>query len=277
VQRPGSRVSLFSPGYFREQFQLTEEDILFLRNYASSDFADRGVRREMVRIANKAALRVASRMEQLRWQTLLTGVWTYMGTSVDFGVPGGNTITPAVAWDTVATATPMADIRLWTLTTLRKYRIKRMWINQKTANDILATDEVSDMLTAVGGRGRGFINDVNEALAFFVPGAPPFEIYDEWYQDETTTAGVVSVGAEIPFIPDDVVYFEHTPMGQNVGELTVTPNLQNGSLDSPGSGIIWAFNDKTNEPGNPYMEFISGFNGGPRLFRPFDVFTADVS
>ncbi len=276
VQAGGAHILVYNAGYYRESFELNEADIIFLRNFNNLNFEDRGVQQEMEKIAKKAALRVANRMEKLRWDTLLTGIWTFMGQAIDFGIPGGNTLTPAVAWDTPATATPLVDIRVWMLA-LRKYKIKRMYMNQKTANDFLATDEVSGLLFAVGGRQAELVNDVNRLVQFHIPGAPPIEIYDGWYQDETTPAGVVTVGVPIPFIPDDIVYFDIKPMGDNVGDLAITPNLQNGTVDSLGSGIIWGMEDNTNKLGNPNVEFVSGFNGGPRLFRPQDIHKADVS
>jgi hypothetical protein len=277
VQAGGARVLVYNPGYYREAYQLEEGDILFLRNYNNLNFADRGVQNEMEKIARKAALRVANRMEKLRWDTLLTGIWTFMGQNIDFGIPVGNTLTPAVAWDSPATALPLDDLRTWSHVSLRKYKIERVYMNQKTGNDFLATDQVSALLLAVGGRQSSLVNDINALVQFHIPGHPPIEIYDGWYQDETTPAGVVTVGNPITFVPDDIVYFDIKPMGDNVGDLTVTPNLQNGTVDTPGSGVIWGTEDNTDKLGNPNMEFVSGFNGGPRLFRPQDVFKADVS
>lgn len=277
VQAGGAHILVYNPAFYREAYQLEEGDILFLRNYNSLNFSERGIQNEMEKIAKKAALRVANRMEKLRWDTLLTGLWTFMGQVIDFGIPGGNTLTPAVAWDTPATATPLADLRTWSLVSLRKYKIKKLMMNQKTANDFLATDEISALLLAVGGRQSSLVNDINALVQFHIPGHPPIEVYDGWYQEETYPAGVVTVGNPISFIPDDLIYFDIKPMGDDVGDLTITPNLQNGSIDALGSGIIWGMEDNTDKLGNPNVEFVSGFNGGPRLYRPQDTFKADVS
>jgi len=62
-----------------------------------------------------------------------------------------------------------------------------------------------------------------------------------------------------------------------VGDVVVQPNLQEGSIENPGAGIFVILEDKTmTNRGNPHMDVIAGFNGGPRMIRPQDVLTAQV-
>lgn len=278
VQRPAKRSNIYAGGFYREAFELDEAEILFLTNFATLDFTDRGIREEMNAINVKGMHRVANRMEQLRWTTLFNGTWSWQGQTVDFGVPGGNVLTPSVAWTTPATAVPLTDIRNWVTVALRKYRVRRIWMNQVTANNMLATTQIANLLSAVGGRQEDLRNDPNALLKFHFPGAPEIVVYDGWYTTETETAGVISQSAPISFIPDNALYFEIQPKDNGkVGEISMTPNLQNGSIDVPGEGIIFATKDKSDDPGNPRMEFISGFNGAPRLILIPDIFTGDVS
>lgn len=281
VQRPGRRIVEYTAGFYREVFVLEEDEILFLRSFRSSDLRLRGIMEEIERMSEKARRRIATRREYERWNTLFTGIYTYLGQDIDFGVPAGNQVTPAVAWDTPATATPLTDLRTWLTVDFRKYRISEIVMNQKTANDMLATDEVTTLLAAIGGRQAELRNDPSALLNFSVPGAPPILIYDEWYQTESLDGSDVDklvLSDPVGFVPDDLIYFHHMPQGDPIGDFVMGPNLQNGSVDRLGSGVFVVIDDKTEEePKNPRIELIAGFNGGPRLMRPFDCLTADVS
>lgn len=281
VQRPGRRVVEYRAGFYREKLDLDEDTILHLRDYGNSNLALRGVQNEIEAALLKARRRIQTRMEYERWNTIFTGIYTYLGLATDFGVPGGNRVTPTVPWATAATATPLKDIRTWVTETFRKYRIDEIVMNQKTANKMLATTEVSTLLSAVGGRQAELRNDPSALLNFSFPGAPPIRVYDEWYQTETLDGSdkdKLVLSAPVGFVPDDLLYFVHRPMGESVGDFVMTPNIQNGSVNALGSGVFVVIDDKTeDDPGNPRIEVIAGFNGGPRLRRPFDVLTGDVS
>ena len=57
----------------------------------------------------------------------------------------------------------------------------------------------------------------------------------------------------------------------------MTLNLSNGSVDAPAPGkFILVDEHISDRPGNPFIDVVGGFVGGPRLKRGFDVLTATV-
>jgi hypothetical protein len=62
-----------------------------------------------------------------------------------------------------------------------------------------------------------------------------------------------------------------------IGDIVMSLNLSNGSVDSPAPGKFILVDEHIEDKLlNPYIDVIGGFYGGPRLKRPFDTLTATV-
>lgn len=284
----------FSPGAYKEIIRFNEGDILRLRELGMNDQSKRGIRQHLNENALALNNRIEARMELLRWQAIFTGTYVYAGKTISFGVPSGNNVAPAVPWGfndgsgnfTTANpaATPIQDMRYWILggyQQFRKYIISKIIMNPNTERMILDNPNVQSLIQSrFASDSYEKAHSAGALLSFLVPGMPPVEVYKGWYQTETynNTTGAISVSNAVYFIPDGSIYFEcKLPDENKIGDVVMTLNLSNGSIDAPTPGkFILVSEHLADRPGNPYIDLIGGFYGAPRLYRGFDTLTATV-
>lgn len=292
VQEGGNRTQEFDPGYWKETMLWGEDRILYLRELGQNDRSKRGIRQYIDRGIDRLNRRLEAKVELLRWQSIFSGGWTWMGKTLSFGIPSGNRATPIGAvWSTDGvsannSALPLQDIRYWTtggLANYRKYKIRKMIMNPNTARWILDNSNVRSYVQNALANPAVAQYALNDVLKFFIPGAPIAEIYDGWYQTESVDAdGKITVGNAIYFIADGYIYFETAlPDGDVIGEFVEGVHLAGGSIDSPGYGKFLVMEEciapgTRGGPKNPFIEATAGVYGGPKLDRPFDVLTAYV-
>jgi hypothetical protein len=292
VNRRQFRTQQYQPGAYREFIRFNEPEILRLRELGKNDQSQRGIRQHLNENALVLNNRLESRMEFLRWQAIFNGSYVYDGKTVDFGIPGNHNVAPTVPWGNSASgvfttanssATPVQDMRYWLLggyAPFRKYKVSKIIMNPNTARMVLDNSGVQSLIQNRFAAETYKQHDINAVMAFLVPGMPPIEIYQGWYQSETidNTTGQISVGDAIFYIPDGKLFFEcKLPDGNKIGDIQMSLNLSNGSVDAPATGkFILVDEHIADKPGNPYIDVFCGFNGGPRLKRPFDVLTATV-
>lgn len=286
------RTQQYAPGAYKEFIRFNEGDILRLRELGLNDQSKRGIRQHLNENALVLNNRIESRMELLRWQSIFNGTYVYDGKTVDFGKPANHDVSPAIPWGnsvggsfTTANnaATPIADLRYWLMggyAPFRKYKKTKIIMNPNTARVFLDNTAVQSLIQNRFASESYKMHDINAVVQFLVPGAPAIEIYEGWYQSEATdpVTGAITVGDAIFFIPDGKLYFEcKLPDGNKIGDVVMSLNLSNGSVDAPTAGKFIIVDEKIEEnPGNPYIDVIGGFYGGPRLKRAFDVLTASV-
>lgn len=286
------RTQQFAPGYYKEVIRFNEGDILKLRELGQNDQSKRGIRMHLNENALVLNNKIEARMELLRWQAIFNGTYVYDGKTVDFGKPAANNVVPTIPWGTFVgpvftvnpAATPVQDVRYWVMggyAPFRKYKITKMLMNKNTARVFLDNPNVQSLIQNRFAAETYKMHDINEVLQFLVPGCPPVEMYDAWYQNESEdpVTGLITVGDAIYFVPDGRVFFEcKLPDGNKVGDVALTLNLSNGSVDAPAVGKFIIVDEHIQDrPGNPYIDVIGGFYGGPRLKRAFDVLTANVA
>jgi hypothetical protein len=287
------RTQQYSPGAYKEFIRFNEGDILRLRELGLNDQSKRGIRQHLNENAMALNNRIEARMELLRWQAIFQGTYIYDGRTVSFGKPSYNNVTPTVPWGandgagnfTTAnsSATPIMDMRYWTMggyAPFRKYVITKIIMNPNTERMVLDNPSVQSLIQNRFAAETYKQHNINEIMGFLVPGMPPIEIYKGWYQSETinATTGQLTVGNAIYFIPDGSIFFEcKLPDSNKIGDVVMTLNLSNGSVDSPAPGKFILVDEHIEDrPGNPYIDVIGGFYGGPRLKRAFDTLTATV-
>ena len=287
------RTQQFSPGYYKEFIRFTEEDILHLRELGLNDQSKRGIRMHLNENALVLNNKIEARMELLRWQAIFNGTYVYDGKTVNFGKPAANNVAPVNPWGfndgsgnfttTNPAATPIQDMRFWVeggYAPFRKYKITKIVMNPNTARMVLDNPAVQSLIQNRFAAESYKDHNVSALMSFLVPSMPPIEVYKSWYQNETTdpVSGQITVGNAVFFIPDGSIFFEaKLPDNNKIGDVAMTLNLSNGSIDSPAPGKFILVDEHVEDrPGNPYIDVLGGFYGGPRLKRAFDTLTATV-
>jgi hypothetical protein len=302
IQSFGSRVQEYIAPEYKEAIHYDEDKILNFRELGQNDTSKRGIRQLINEDIKRLNRRLEARIEKLRWDNIFNGGFTYQGKTFSFGIPAGNNATPITAvWssDGVSannSANPLIDIRYWLeggLSKFRKYTVTNIIMNPNTARWILDNTNTRAFLTSYGANPMLGEYTVNKVLGLLLPGAPPVEIYNGWFQNEsvgtgTTSTGIAAVPGQITvsdavfFIPDGKIFFEAAlPGGDKIGEFVEGIHLASGTVDSPGFGkyIVPEENiapGTKGGPGNPYIDVIAGLRGGVKLDRAFDVLTATV-
>lgn len=291
IQSFGTRVQEFEPPAYKEAILYDEKKILKLRELGQNDRSRRGIRQYIDKDIDRLNRRLEARIEKQRWDALFTGGFSYQGLTFSYGIPSGNRAVPLGAlWslDGVsanALANPLIDFRYWVtggLSTYRKYKIQKAVMNPNTARWFM--DNANTRSYVQNAFANPNINnyDINQVLAFFIPGAPKVEIYDGWYQTESVVNGKITVSDAVYFIPDGFIWFQTAlPGNENLGEFVQALNLASGTVDSPGFGKFLVVEEciapgTRGGPKNPFIDIVSGVYGGVKLDRPFDVLTAKV-
>ena len=286
------RTMIFSSGAYKEFIRFNEADILRLRELGLNDQSKRGIRQHLNENMLVLNNRIESRIELLRWMTLLNGSYVYDGKTIDFGVPSTNSIAPTVPWGnsaggaftTVNTAAdPFSDLLYWLtggISQWRKFKITSIIMNPNTERMFLLNPKVQDLIRMrfAAADFRGF--SMEGILGFLLPGIPPIQIYKGWYQSESEdpVTGQITVGDAIYFIPDGKIFFEvQVPGGGSLGDFQMSLSLANGSIDNPQPGKFLIVKEMLEQhPENPYIDLIGGFYGGPRLKYPWGILSATV-
>ncbi len=296
IQSFGTRVTQFSPPAYKEKILYDEDKILYLRELGQNDPSKRGIRQYITEDINRLNRRMEARIEYERWQTIFNGGFSWMGKTFSYGVPTQNNVVPlGQNWSTDglnanAGANPIVDYRYWTqggYAPFRKYKIKKCIMSANTARWFLDNANTRSYIQNALANQTFNSYDINAVIGFFIPGAPPVEIYDGWYQTEslstdTNTPSRIITSDAIYFIPDGKLFFEcHLPDGDKIGEFTQGLNLASGSVDQPGFGKFLVVEENIapgtkGGPGNPYIDIIGGVYGGVNMRRPFDILTGTV-
>jgi hypothetical protein len=288
----GTRVQKFEPPAFKESIHYDEKKILHLRQLGQNDRSMRGIRQYIDKDVDRLNRRLEARIEKLRWDAIFTGGFSYMGETFSYGIPALNQVTPLGAdWslDGIGAnnaANPIVDIRYWTTggnARFRKYKITKMIMNGNTARWLLDNSEVRGYIQNAFANPNLGQYDINTTLQFFIPGCPPVEIYNGWYQTESVDGDdKIVVSDAIFFVPDGYIFFEASlPGGDMIGEFVQGVHLASGSIDDPGFGKFLVIEENVapgtkGGPKNPYIDITAGVYGGAKLDRPFDVLTAKV-
>ena len=293
IQSTGTRVQEFEPPAYKESILYNEEKILYLRELGQNDSSKRGIRQFIDLDVDKLNRRLEARIEYLRWQAIFGGQFTYFGKTFVYGIPAANTVVPTVLWsldgiNANASANPIQDLRFWLTggqANYRKYKFSKIVMNPNTVRWILDNANTQALIKTYFSAENFGDYDVSKVLKMLLPGLPPIEVYNGWYQSETVdaTTGNVTVGDAIFFVPDGKIFFEASlPDGDKIGEFVQGLNLGSGTIDNPGFGKFLIIEDNTapgtrGGPKNTFIDITAGVYGGPKLDRPFDVLTAACS
>ncbi|MBB6053267.1 hypothetical protein [Armatimonas rosea] len=278
VNRVGEKVYESDPGAYGE-FETVDETEMTNRGAGFPAGMDIPIDiRDLVSDAQyHLTVRQVSRMKQVAWALALSQTITVL-------LPGGGvgwqesytgqTLTPATPWSTLATSTPLADLRSLQPTygfgTSNKFNSQaRLIMNSVTKNYLLGNTNAADL----GGKrveNGATINDlpgINRILV--AQDLPPIEVWDDGYIDDA--------GAFQLYIPNGrALVVGARPTGETPGEFQLTRNMNNPN----GEPAPYAFvddrtkGDKKSVP--PRIDVHQGFNGGPVVERPSQLVTLVV-
>jgi hypothetical protein len=272
VQEVGTSRFSADPGVYGEFMRLDEEDLLRRRQFGTwSDRVnlDDLIARMQVRLLDRRYARI----KQIGWSLATTGAFSVAG-------PNGvilhkdqftlQSFNAAVAWSTVATATPLADFRAMKLKA-RGYSLDfgagaTAYMNQTTFNNMISNTNSADL---AGRRTSGLagvlsLADTNMVLAG--EGLPRIVIYEGGYKADG--------GTWTQFLADGKVLIKGSrPGNRPLGNYRMTLNINNNPPQgAPGSYTAV----KVNEEIPVTVEVHDGHNGGPVLYYPAGLIVASV-
>ena len=273
VKKTGAKRYQVEPGVYGEFEAIDEQELTRRRQFGS--FATAINIDDLVMVAqDKLLQRRYDRMEYIGWTLLSTGT---------FAVPAPNgsvlhtdsysqqTYASAVPWATVATATPLADLRAVQLLS-RGHSVDFgagaiAYFTRVTANRLLSNNNSAD-LYGRRTQGLGIINSLADANRLFAgDDLPTFQINDQGYIDDT--------GVFRTFIPDGkVIIVGRRPNNAPVMDYAMTRNANNANL-APGPYMMVEDNAMLNRPPRE-INVHDGHNGGPRMYFPSAIVAMSV-
>lgn len=271
----------FSPGAYQEAKRFGEKDLISLRRLG--DIGARGVTGLtsgaldfMGRAGEDLKFKLTNRLNKLAWDTLFTGVYSHMGqVKANFNTPAVNTVQCASDWSIAASSTPFTDLYqiLKTNPTFFKYIIKEIVINPVTEAAMLNSAQARSVII----NNYAAVGDINVLGKILYPGLPTIKVCKDAWQDQTTSGGKIVNGLAQYFVPDYKILaipdFGGSLYGA-YGELQMVYNMNDPSatVQSPAIGL-YTFVDELGltQRKAPYLEIVTGFNGGPNLMRSNDV------
>lgn len=271
VKFTGGKSYLMQPGTYGEFEVLDERQLTTRRPWGTfNGTIDVG---DLIREAqDKLMIRRLDRIEQIIWTLLATGTFAVAspnGPILHTDSFTTQTFAAGTPWATVASATPLADLRAIQLKS-RGYSVdfgarSRMYMNRTTFNALLGNTNAADL---GGRRGQGLstINgpqQVNELLA--MDDLPTIVIYDGGYYDDTGTFQL--------FVPNNKVIVVGARRDNDpVGEYRMTRNVNNPGM-TPGP-YMRVIDDPDRIPRS--IEIHDGHNGGPVIYHPAAIVVATV-
>jgi hypothetical protein len=282
--RGGSKFTV-DPGIYGEFLPMDEKELTARRQYGT--FGQPVKIDDLVRDAQDVlAIRENTRIRQILWTLVSTGEYIVLDST---GVTQASdkfsiqTASAAVDWDTVATATPLADFRAIQLLSAghgSKFNASATaYMNRVTFNKMLLNANTADLYgkltrTITTGGDASNIADlaiINKILL----GAdlPQIVIYDEGYFAESV-AGADPVWTRF-IATDTIVIIGARPQGQGLGEYVMTRNANNPNM-IPGTYIQVVDSQQTGNPVPREIAVHRGHNGAPIIHYPAGVVVLSV-
>jgi hypothetical protein len=204
VRRVGAKRYQAEVGYYGDFEEIDEEEITKARKLGT--FGERANLDYLVSWKQDYLLqREVDRMRLMVWTLMTTGAYTALtpdGAMVHTDTYPLQTANAAVAWATVATATPLVDFRALKILA-RGYSTRfdgtaTAYMNLTTANNLLNNTNANDLFGKRQDVGATFnsIVDVNKVLA--AQDLPRIQVYDDTYFVEGATTPTL-------FIPNNKV------------------------------------------------------------------------
>lgn len=270
VARIGAKSYIMEPGVYGEFIAIDEREITRRRRLGTFDQA-MDITDIVTRSQEQLLHRRYMRIRQIIWTLLSAGTFSVangQGVVLHTDAYTFQTFSAGVGWSTVATATPLSDLRAVKLLA-RGHGVDlgaraKAYMNAATANSLMKNTNSSDL----GGRrlvgGATFNSLADNNRIFMDNDLPQVIVMDDGYYDESSTFQL--------FIPNNkVVVIGQRPMGQTVGEYRITRNANNpGAAPGPYTVVV----DDDDPPKK--LEVHDGHNGGAVISFPSSVVVMSV-
>lgn len=274
VKPVGSNTYRYAPGYFGEFRMVDETELTLMSGSVNGGTLDLSAR--IMQMQDQLIAREQARIDYMRWILLTTGTFSITAPNGTVFTDTFTLQTPtATDWSTLATATPLKDLRDAKATLgvgkgLNFGAGSKLIMNSITANYLTGNANAADLkgkLTS-GGNTLNMASDINRL--FLGNGLPEVIEFDDGYYDDNNTFQY--------FVPTDkVVWVGSKANGEKIGEYLMTRHMINGG----GTGS-WEFvKDFVNGVNAPKevpsrVEVYRGHNGGPTLAFPSAIAVLSV-
>lgn len=264
VKRIGAKTYRMAPGVYGEFIRLDEKELTERRQIADP-LRPVNITDLVAQAQDQLLERRLDRIELIIWTLLLTGTFAVAdpsGTIVHTDTYLQQSFAAIVPWATVATATPLADLRAMQLLS-RGHSVNFgassiLYVNRVTANNLANNQNAADIF----GRRTGGLATPNSLIdmnkIFMGEDLPQIKIYDETYFDE---AGALQL-----FIPNGQgVLVGSRNGGQAIGGYHLTRNANNPNMRP---GAYMKIFDRGQDTVPRSIDVHDGHNGGPCLYFP---------
>lgn len=266
----GGKRYLYEPGVYGEFAPIDEQELTRRRQWGQYSgpipIGDLVTEKQ-----EQLTARDIGRKRFILWTLLTTGAFQVSnvhGAILHAGTFPIQTFSATVPWSTLATATPLADLRAVALLGrghgVSFGRKATAFANQVTVNNLLKNTNASDLggRRGVGGTTFNSLAEFNQI--FLENDLPAITVMDDGYYDDSGTYQL--------YVPNGVVSVVGArTAGQPVGEYRLTRNANNPD-GAPGDYDLVYQEEK------PPMsiEVHRGHNGGPVLYYPSAVVRMNV-
>lgn len=226
---------------------------------------------------------VQRRMELARGDVLTDGKFTLTGEGglvmeADFGVPGGNLVTPAGAlWTDLTNAVPVTDLTAWVYayTILNGYPPAGMTISRRILNALLGNVGLRTLTgTLLGAPSLLTRPHLDQLLDQY--GLPPIlKVYDSMVDVDGTSTRVVADNKVIFTPPDPGTNLGYTAWGLSATALKLTQMAENGLSFEEAPGIVGVV-DAADAPPYRQTTFVDAV-GMPVIENPNALMIATVA
>ena len=267
VQNVGGKRYVAEPGVYGDFRELDEAELTRRRMYGN--FGKAADISDMVRKAQDQLIqRELDLIEKIGWTLFTTGTYSVLdrnGNVMQTDSYSLQTFTAATTWATVATATPIADLRALKLKarghSVRFDKTASLIVNQTTVNNMLNNTNAND----IGGKRKifgGNILSLEDANKIFADNdLPTIVVNDDGYYNDSNTFAT--------FIADNVgVLVGQRTSGVPVANYMMTRNGENPDC-APGPYIKVIDTGATKVPRT--IEVHRGHNGGPTVEFPYGI------
>lgn len=269
AKRPGVNQTRIPPGYYGDNFVITEADLINLRQIANWNEL-RSYSDQMNEASELLTERYLNRVQLSCAQILTTGGYTagnnLTGQQFHQDVFPIRQFTPSPLFSDLTNSAPLAFIRdviaTMVLGASVAFRDGVLLMSRPTFNLIMRNTNPADMggkRLAVGSTINN-LEDLNKYLA--ADDLPQIEISDEdYYPDGATQA--------VRYIPNGkIVLVGKRKDGEAIGEYRLTPASQNAKSenDEPKPGEWYTVEDRRMYDPS-FVAFRMGHNGGPVIYH----------
>jgi hypothetical protein len=266
ITRAGSSRYIAEPGIYGDKVTLDERELSQRRRWATLSGGPINVTDMVGEAFEQLLTRRLNLVKKILWDLLISGSFSVASGSVPGVTYTGSytqqAYTPSVVWSTLATSTPLADMR-----TYRSFEAGQscsfgatavQLMNYVTANYLLNNTNANDLggKRMGGGNTSNSLKDVNAIL--IMNDLPPVVIHNGGYIDESGTFNY--------FIPNGkVAVVGNRTTGRKAGRYRYTRNINSpNAAAAPYSRVI----AKGDNEIPVSVEVHDGHNGGPVLQFP---------